>query len=454
MVLQQITALVVSIAFMVWLILRSRLSAFPALILGALAMGLLTGMEPVSVATEIAAGVGNTMKSIGMVIGLGVMLGKLLEQSGAAKSLALAFIRWFGKGREPAAMAGAGYVVSIPIFSDSGFVILFELAKALSRVSKRSILLFSFALSAGLGATHLAVPPTPGPIAVAEFFGVDLGVMIFYGIIVSIPMTIVGVLIAYWVEKQIYHIPDGKGGWTREKPAESEIQADSFADASENLPGAFVSFLPIFLPLVLILLRTTMTTIAGPDATSTFLTIVSFLGQPYVAILVGLIAGMLTLGRATPQKKMSRIMNDSLGAAGIIIFVTCGGGAFGHIIRTSGVGEAIGQMAVNANLPLLILPFVVTVVLKIAQGSGTVAMLTSAAITAPIFANVDINPVLPALMACMGGMFMSHFNDSFFWVFTKLNGIEEMETFKYHTLPKCVEGLAGVAMVLILSIFI
>ena len=451
---QQLIALALSIAVVVLIIALTRLSAFPALIIGGLTMGIAAGMKPADAADALMIGFGNTMGKVGFVIGLGIMLGKLLEVSGGAKSLAIALIRKLGKGREPIAMAGAGYLVAIPIFSDSGFLILFEIAKALSATTKRSILLFSFALTVGLSATHSAVPPTPGPIAVAEEFGADLGQMILFGMITCLPMTFVGLCMAYWLEKRLYQIPDGKGGWTRERQPKPEFTQDAFAKLAEGAPHPLLALAPILLPLLLILSHTFTKTFLGGGAQGLLIDLINFTGKPYIAILLGLLLGLATLGRAIPRAEMSRLMAGALATAGMIVFVTCSGGAFGHIIRESGIENAIKQLAENFNLPLLLLPFAVTCLLKIAQGSGTVAMLTSAAICAPIFIDSGYNPVLPALSACCGGFFMSHLNDSFFWVFKELNHFTEAETFKYHSLPKSLETFAGLATVLLLSRFI
>lgn len=455
MFIQQIAGLILGFMVMLSLILRSKLSAFPALLIGAVVTGLVGGLPPDKVVTEIAQGFGDTMTKIGIVIGLGIMLGKVLEISGAAKAMAVTFLRFFGKGKEELAMAGTGYMTSIAIFSDSGFIILYEFAKAVSYYSRKSVVGITYALAIGLTATHNMVPPTPGPLAVAQYFGVDIGIMIFYGMIVALPMMLAGVLLAPWVGRRVYQIPDDNGQWTRDRSLMGKQLPDSVIDEqAKNLPHAALAFLPILLPVILIIVRTALSAVYGESSESFLVQSILFIGAPYIAILVGLITGIVTLTRQNPRVQVAKLMADSLNSAGMIVFVTAGGGALGHIIRLTGVGDSLGAMISGSPIPVLLIPFLFATLIKLAQGSSTVATLTSAAITAPMFASLDINPVLPALSACAAGGTLSHLNDSFFWVFSKMNGLTETETLWTYSFPKCIEGIVGIISVFILSIFI
>lgn len=452
---RQLLGLGIGFIVMLTLILRSKLSAFPSLIIGALTTGIIAGLPAIKVAEEIARGFGNTMMSIGIVIGLGIMLGKILEESGAAKTMAITFLRIFGKGKEEWAMAGTGYLISIPIFSDSGFIIVYELAKAISYYTRKSVVGITYALAIGLTATHNMVPPTPGPLAVASEFKVDLGIMIFYGCIVALPMMAAGVLLAGWVGRRVYQIPDEKGNWIRDRSLMGKyLPPDVMKEQSKGLPSAWRSFLPLLMPILLILSQTVTKAIAGPNSESFIVRLMLFVGTPYVAILISVILGLQLLARNKSRVEVSKMLGDALNAAGMIVFVTAGGGALGNVIRVSGIGEALGQVMLHSHVPILLLPFLIATLIKIAQGSSTVAVITSAAITAPLFSHLNMNPVLPALSACAAGGTLSHLNDSFFWLFAKMNGLTETETLWTYSFPKCIEGIVGIITVFILSMFI
>lgn len=453
---RQLLGLAIGFIIMLTLILRSKLSAFPSLIIGALTTGIIAGLPALKVAEEIAKGFGNTMMNIGIVIGLGIMLGKILEVSGAAKTMAITLLRLLGKGKEEWAMAGTGYLISIPIFSDSGFIILYELAKAISYYTKKSVVGITYALAIGLTATHNMVPPTPGPLAVASEFKVDLGIMIFYGCIVALPMAVAGVLLAGWVGRRVYQVPDENGNWVRDRSLMGKsLPSDAMKEQAKGLPSAWRSFLPLLLPIILILSQTVTKAVIGGTNTNSFVArVMLLLGTPYVAILVSLIVGLFLLAADKSRVEVSKMLGDAMNSAGMIVFVTAGGGALGNVIRVSGIGEALGQVMLNSNIPILLLPFLIATLIKIAQGSSTVAVITSAAITAPLFSHLNMNPVLPALSACAAGGTLSHLNDSFFWLFAKMNGLTETETLWTYSFPKCVEGVVGIITVFILSMFI
>lgn len=455
MIDRQLLGLGIGFVLLLFLILRSRLSAFPSLLIGATVTGIIAGLPADQVVAEIAKGFGNTMMKIGIVIGLGIMLGKILEISGAAKTMAITFLKFFGKGREEAAMAGTGYVVSIAIFSDSGFIILYELAKSVAYYTRKSIVGLTFALVVGLSATHNMVPPTPGPLAVAGYFNVDVGTMILYGMLIALPMVGAGVLLAGWVGRKLYQIPDEQGHWTRDRSLMGKtLSSDIISKTEKGLPGALVSFIPLVVPILFILARTVTDAVSNGGDSSIIAHVILFLGTPYVAILTGIVLGLTLLTRRMERQEVTKRMGDALNSAGMIVFVTAGGGALGHIIRVTGIGESLGSVLINSPFPIILLPFVIATLLKIVQGSSTVAVLTSAAITAPIFATMDINPVLPALSACAGGATVSHLNDSIFWVFAKMNGLSETETLWAYTLPRTIEGLIGIVMILLLDIFL
>ncbi len=448
---QLIGALVLGVLVLVLLILRTRVHAFLALIVASALTGLLAGMEPTRVASSISTGFGNTLASIGIVIGFGVMMGRLLEVSGAANRMAQTFLRWFGRGREDAAMAATGYVVSIPIFCDSGFVVLSPLAKALSRRTGRSVITIGVALAVGLVATHHAVPPTPGPLGVAGIFNVDIGAMILAGLIFALPITVAGVLYARWWGRRLYQVPDETGlGWMRTSP-EAAAQAAAAAETDEageqQGPSAVVSFAPIVVPVVLILCNTVLSAL---KATGPWAQALVFLGSPVIAVGIGLLIALWTLLPGVPRADVLRHMEQGVSSAGIIILVTGAGGALGQVLRDSGVGNYLASTIAGTGVPAILLPFLVATLVRLAQGSGTVAMITSASITAPIVLNLDVPPVLAAQAAALGAMVFSYFNDSYFWVVNRLLGVEDVrEQVMTWSVPTTIGWAVSLVMLLI-----
>ena len=427
MELQPLVALLVGIALIIVLIIRTRVGAFLALLLAGLAVGLISGLPLGETIEAITTGFGNTLAAIGIVIGLGVMIGKLLEVSGGADSLAQAFIRAFGRNREQWAMTGTGAVVSVPVFCDSGYVIMHPLARSLARTSGRSFVMLALALGAGMTITHHMVPPTPGPLAVAGILDVDLGRLIIAGLLISIPMVPAVALYAKWIGPKLdaevdpevrYRVdhgepvatPEGGGGTATQQ--EVQIQA----------PGALRAFMPLLVPLVLIV-GNTVTEAVAPDAA--FAEYAGFFGSPVVALIIGtLIAIYALLPSATGFKQVQRWLGDGAAAAGLIILITGAGGALGEVLRESGVGDALAEAVLDMPIPAYVIPFLVATLVRFAQGSGTVAMITGASLTAPLLPGLGLDPLLAALGVTIGSIFFSYFNDSYFWVVTKFTGLE------------------------------
>ncbi len=433
---QMLLGLGIGIFVLVFLILKTKVHAFLALIIAAALTGIIGGMPSPAVIKSITTGFGNTLGSIGIVIGFGVMMGQILEVTGAAKRLALSFLKIFGKGREEGAMAATGYVTSIPIFCDSGFVILSPIARALSRASGKSVIAIGVALAFGLVATHHAVPPTPGPLGVAGIFKVDVGQMIMWGLLLALPLTVANLFYARWIGKRIYQVPAPTGdGWVRvkdEAEARQVLGLDTQGAAATNshalddagLPSAFQAFAPIALPLVLIFANTYISAIKlqGPVAD-----IFLFLGSPIIAVALGLLLAIYLVGDKMSRKDIIKVMEDGIKSAGIILLVTGGGGALGQVLRDSKTGDYIAQLISQTPIPAVLLPFFVATFVRLVQGSGTVAMITSASITAPILATSGVNPVLAAQAATLGAMVFSYFNDSYFWVVNRMLGIEDVK---------------------------
>ena len=448
---QMLLGLGIGLLVLILLILKTKVHVFIALIIASCIIGLVGGMAPTSIAGTITKGFGGTLGSIGIIIGLGVMMGQIFEESGAAERMARVFLKLFGKGREEFAMAVTGYVVSIAIFCDSGFVILSPLARALSKETKKSMVSLSVALAGGLVITHSLVPPTPGPLGVAGTFGIDVGNFLLLGLVVSVPMTLAVMFYGKWLGKKIYQIPgDKEGEWQR--PPYQKPQYDENGGAhAKKLPNAFVSFMPIVLPVVLILLNTVLSALkaTGPIATFFF-----FVGTPIFAVLIGTLLAIFTLTRGQSRESVINTLEASIKSAGIIILVTGGGGALGQVIKDAGVGNYIAQGIASTHIPVILLPFIIATLVRFVQGSGTVAMITAAGITAPIVAASGGNMVLGALAATVGSLFFSYFNDSFYWVVNRLSGITDTkEQIRVWSISTTIAWAVGFAVLLILDIF-
>jgi GntP family gluconate:H+ symporter len=448
---QLLVALVVGLAVLILLILKTKIHAFLALIIGAIIVGLLAGLGTAETTSAISAGFGGTLGNIGIIIGFGVMMGEVFEMSGAAKKMARTFLKLFGKGREEVALAITGFLVSIPIFVDSGFVILSPIAKALSRSTKKSVISLGVALAGGLVITHSLVPPTPGPLGAAGTSGVDVGQFILLGIVISIPMAIATTLYAKYIGKKIYQIPTEDGeDWIRPEYQEPTYDLSLF-DSDEKLPGTFASFLPIIAPIVLILANTVSQAAGQTDG---IFRVLIFLGTPIVAVGIGLLIAIYVLARSESRKLVLEKMEKGISSAGIIILVTGGGGALGRVLQTSGVGDFIANQISTWHIPVILLPFLIATLIRFAQGSGTVAMITAAGITAPIVQAAGGNMLLGAFAACIGSLFFSYFNDSLFWVTNRILGIKETpEQIRVWSVTTTIAWATGFVVLMILNIF-
>ena len=352
-----------------------------------------------------------------------------------------AILRLVGKKRSPLAMSIAGYVVSIPVFCDSGYVILTPLNKALAKETGKSMAVMSVALATGLYATHTMVPPTPGPIAAAGLVGADLGAVIGLGLVVSIPAMIAGYLWATLFAKR-YNI----------EPQLAEDYESVKAKYGE-LPSAFMSFLPLVVPIVLILLKSIAEFPTQPFGEGGFATFISFIGDPVTALILGVLLSFLLVKKETLAEATSEWTGEGIRNAALILAITGAGGAFGRILQNSPMVEFIENNL--ATLPLgILLPFIVSAAIKSAQGSSTVAIITTASIMAPLLSGLGLSPALTVISIGAGAMVISHANDSYFWVVSQFSDMDVKTAYKAYTSSTLVEGVAAFAVVIVLSIFI
>lgn len=403
------------------------------------------------IVNSITSGFGGTLGSIGIIIGFGVMMGQIFEVTGAAKRMAHTFLKLFGKKREEEALALTGFLVSIPIFCDSGFVVLAPIAKAISKATKKSVIGLGTALAAGLVITHSLVPPTPGPLGVCGIFGVDVGKFILLTLVLALPMAIA--CIAYsrlYLSKKYYRIPNEEGEIV-EMPYQEPNYEAAFSMDMTGVPGALESFMPLIIPIILILINTVATAMGKTEG---FMNVLVFLGQPIVAVGLGLIVAILTLGRSLDRHEALTEMEKGMASAGIIMLVTGGGGALGQIIKDSGLGTFMAEGLAKTAIPIIILPLLIATAMRFIQGSGTVAMTTAASITAPIIAASGVSPILGAVACCVGSLFFGYFNDSYFWVVNRTLGVSEAkDQLRIWSVTSTVAWAVGVVEVLILNIF-
>ena len=461
---RMLIGLAIGIAVLIFLVLKTKIQAFLAMIISTVVVGVIGGMPLTNITIEvdgvektfgivnsITSGFGGTLGSIGIIIGFGVMMGQIFEVTGAAKRMAHTFLKLFGKKREEEALALTGFLVSIPIFCDSGFVVLAPIAKAISKATKKSVIGLGTALAAGLVITHSLVPPTPGPLGVCGIFGVDVGKFILLTLVLALPMAIA--CIAYsrlYLSKKYYRIPNEEGEIV-EMPYQEPNYEAAFSMDMTGVPGALESFMPLIIPIILILINTVATAMGKTEG---FMNVLVFLGQPIVAVGLGLIVAILTLGRSLDRHEALTEMEKGMASAGIIMLVTGGGGALGQIIKDSGLGTFMAEGLAKTAIPIIILPLLIATAMRFIQGSGTVAMTTAASITAPIIAASGVSPILGAVACCVGSLFFGYFNDSYFWVVNRTLGVSEAkDQLRIWSVTSTVAWAVGVVEVLILNIF-
>lgn len=462
--------LLVCLATIIVLITKVRLHPFLSLMAAAILAGLLAEKlpgeygtlpnDPAKERSHVIQAVelttvefGTTAGKIALIIVAAAVIGVCLMESGAADRVVRTFLSVFGEKRAGGAMVTSSYVMSIPIFFDTFFMLLLPLAKALRLRVGKDYLLFVMSICCAGIVTHSLLVPHPGPLAMAETLKIDLGVTILAGLLVGI----VPVAVSWWVMKRIARHMDIP---LRETPGATieEMKATALKPMSE-LPSLFWSMLPVILPIVLISLASTVLSIKGfKESWPMVFEWTQFLGNRNVALIIGTILAVgvyknqLRLGMADLMKKM----NAPLETAGMIILITSAGGAFGMMLRNAGVGEAIQHLVAGKNVNLIFLCWLVATVIRVAQGSATVAMLTTAAMMSPLLAAAPLpyHPVYIFLAIGFGAMMMSWMNDSGFWVVCKLSGFTERETLKTWTVMATVNGVTGLVVTYVASILV
>ncbi|MDR1408321.1 MAG: GntP family permease [Tannerella sp.] len=436
------------IILLLFMVLKLKMQAFIALLIAAVFLGLASGMPPSAVIDSITEGMGSTLGFVATVVGIGAIFGQILESSGGAESLARSLTRYFGRNNAPLALSLTGFIVAIPVFLDVGFIILVPVIYALARDTRKSLLYYAIPLLAGLAVTHAFIPPTPGPIAVAELVGADLGWVILFGFLIGLPVTLLaGPLFGQYIAGRIYApVPDN---------------LEQAADPDASLPPFRQVVGIIAIPLILILANTLTDALAVAyhfeDAA--WVEIVRFAGHPFIALLVATLLAVYFMGlrRGFTRDTILRLSTKALAPAGLIILVTGAGGVFKQVLVDSGAGVMIAEKMSGMALPPVLLAWLLAAIIRVTQGSATVAMITSAGLIAPmleLFALSEPHKALVVISIASGATILSHVNDSGFWLVGKYLGLSEKQTLQSWTVMETIIAVSGGALVLLASVFV
>nr|WP_319271658.1 gluconate:H+ symporter [uncultured Draconibacterium sp.] len=439
-----------AVALLLFMVLKLKISAFIALLITAIYVGILAGMPLKEVTQSIQDGMAGTLGFVATVVGLGAIFGQMLESSGGAESLAHYLVKKFGKDRASWAMVVTGFIIAIPVFFDVGFIILVPIIYALSRDTKKSLLYYGIPLLAGLAATHSFIPPTPGPVAVADIINVQLGWVILLGLIIGFPTAIIaGPVWGKYISKKIHLTP----------PEEFMIQTKKEYDEN-NLPSFRLIALIIAVPLFLILVNTFTGLAVSKNAVeqSIYTDILEFLGHPFSALIIATLIAIyfLCIKRGMGKEKVLELSTKALGPAGIIILITGAGGVLKQVLVDSGIGKIMAESMANSALPPILLAWILAAIVRVTQGSATVAMITAAGIIAPVMSEFGLNDpqrALVVLSIASGATLLSHVNDSGFWLVGKYFGMNEKQTLQSWTVMESIIAVCGLAFTMLASLF-
>ena len=434
------------IALLLLLILRFKLPAFLALLLASISVGVFAGISIAKILSTLQEGMGNTLGFVAIVVGLGTLLGGLLEHSGGAEALAQQLLKSFGEKRTDWALVTAGFFLAIPVFFDVAFILLVPIVYSLQRKTGKSILLYGLPLLAGLAITHAFIPPTPGPVAVAEILSANLGWVIAFGFVVGLPTAAIsGPLFARIISKKIMV----------KAPVISSPEGQNMAAS----PRLGVVLLVIGLPLGLIVLNTLFTSFAITPTLPLFIgETLGLIGHPFGALLIANLVAWYVLGKkqGVSSAALNQLANRSMAPAGLIILLTGAGGTFKQMLITTNAGKMLAEVFAAQGVPLLLFAFLAAVSIRLLQGSATVAMITAAGLTAPLLNEALTAPqkALIVLAIAAGASILSHVNDSGFWLVSKYLGLTEKETFRSWSIMTLLIALVGFASISLLWLLV
>lgn len=432
--------LVIAIAIILVCIMALKLNAAIGMVLACLYMGVACGLGPMATVSEISAGFGSMMSSIGLPIGFGIILGQLLSDSGAAGVIADKIVAAFPEKKAMWAISLAGFVLSIPVFFDVTFVILIPIGITIAAKINKKMCYVTGCLTIGATTAHCVVPPTPNPLAAADIFGFDLGIMMGVGLVVGL----ITVLISNFFFIKIHD----KGIWNEEKDVNhsSTVVTELLESAKQNAaankprPSLFMSVLPILIPIVCILAGT-----VGSALFEESPTICRFLGEKVVAMLLGTLGAYLVSIKYIGRKNFEASAGEALKSAGVVLLITGAGGSFASVITATGIGQAIVDLlstGTSSVIPAMFLAYLIGMIFRVAQGSGTVAGMTSMNIMAAVAPAIGCHPVWIALACLSGGNSIGHVNDSGFWVATNMSGLTVTGGLKTYTLGSFISSVS------------
>ncbi|MFJ9564410.1 GntP family permease [Streptomyces fuscichromogenes] len=457
----------IGIALLLFLIIKARLQPFVALLAVSIAVGLLAGLSVTELfgtvqrsdaVSTVESGMGGILGHVAIIIGLGTMLGAILEVSGGAEVLASRLLNLFGERRAPLAMGLTGLVFGIPVFFDVGIFVLAPLVYAAAKRGGKSILLYCLPLLAGLSMTHAFLPPHPGPVAAAALLHVQLGWVILMGVVCGIPAVLAAWAYSAWIGRRIFvAVPQDMAEAAEEARQAVLAEQRTAGVAPQERPVPLATVLAIIgTPLVLILAATFSSIALDP---STSRSVLEFFGTPMVALTIALVLAYYLLGirRGWSRKSLETVSTASLKPVGNILLVVGAGGIFGAVLKASGVAQALSDTFHGVGLPVIVLSYLISVVLRVAQGSATVAIVTTAGIVAPLLTEGDHSQAFVALVIMAisaGSIFASHVNDGGFWMVAKYFGISERDTLRTWTVLESVLSVAGFGVAGVLSVFV
>lgn len=435
-----------AIALILVMIIVFKVHAFLTLIIVSLLTALVAGVPIGAIATTLTGGFGATLGTVALLVALGAMLGRLIEHSGGAKALADKFVEVFGEKRAPFALGVASLILGFPMFFDAGLVMMLPIIFAIARrVSKNNVLLFGIPAAAAFSVMHVFLPPHPGPVTASELYGANLGIVLLIGLVIAFPVWYVsGYLWGKFIAARIpLPVPNLFGELDEDQPT--------------NPPKPRTIILLLLLPMFLIFLNTGLTTLASAgfvSIDSTWVQVLVLLGNSAVALLITVLVAIVVLGRRRGENgtALEKIVDSALGPVASVILITGAGGMFGAVLRASGIGDALADSLADLGLPIIVAAYIIAVVIRLAQGSATVALVTAAGLAAPAVIAGDFNPVQIAaitLATAAGSVFAGHVNDSGFWLVGRLMGMDVKTTLKTWTVQQAIESVFAFGLVLI-----
>lgn len=437
-----------SVLVLLFLIMKLRVHAFVALVLVSLLTALATRIPFADVVPTLLDGFGTTLASVALLVGLGAMIGRLLEVSGGAQVLADTLIRRFGEQRAPLALGVASLLFGFPIFFDAGLVVMLPIIFSVARRLGGSVLLYALPAAAAFAVMHAFVPPHPGPVAAGELLGADIGLLLIVGLALAIPTWFIG-----------GYLFGTMTGRRLDLPVPDSLGTAEETKHTGRLPSFGVVLFILLLPLCLIFLDTglnTLGTMGIVDSDATWVALLRMVGKTPIALLITVLVASTLLAGGRSRATVESILNDALGPVCAIILITGAGGMFGGVLRASGIGEALAGALEQTGLPVIVAAFVVSTALRVAQGSATVALTTTAGLMAPTVAAtsglsaLDLCFIVVAI-AC-GATVLSHVNDSGFWLVGRFLGMDVKTTLKTWTVLETILGTVGFVFAFVLSL--